>query len=78
MGRLIAAMLCAAPALAQDRPPPPPPPQAREEQRKPPLSEQDAQLVKEMALLEKMDLLRNLELFEPEPQAKQTKDERPQ
>jgi hypothetical protein len=44
---------------------------------KPQLSREDAELIKDLALLERIDLLRNLELFEPEPQGKQTKEERP-
>jgi hypothetical protein len=49
------AALVASGAFAQERPPPPP---------EPPLSREDAELVKELALLEKMELVKNLELFE--------------
>ena len=58
-----AALLCAGTARAQDRrdqgPAPAPP---RQEQ--PPLSKEDAELVKELALLEQLDLVRNLDLFQ--------------
>jgi hypothetical protein len=67
---LMAILLCA--EVAPPAPAPPPP--------APPLSKEDAELVKELALLEKMDLVKNLELFEkdkdeepapPPPQAQQ-------
>jgi len=35
-----------------------------------PLSSEDAELVKELALIERLELLRNLELFEQEKEAK--------
>jgi hypothetical protein len=35
-----------------------------------PLSSEDAELVKELALIERLELLRNLELFEQEKDAK--------
>jgi hypothetical protein len=34
------------------------------------LSREDEEVAKEMALLEHLDLLRNLDLFEPDPTAK--------
>ncbi len=37
-----------------------------------PLSPEDAALVRELALLERVELLRNLELFEPSKQPRQT------
>src|SRR3982751_4969294 len=40
------------------------------------LSREDAELIKDLALLERLDLLRNLELFEPERQGEQKKGER--
>ena len=69
---IMAGMLCGAAARAQDRAPPPPRPEERQKaEQKPPLSAEDAELVKQMALLERLDLLRNLELFEEEQQQKQ-------
>jgi hypothetical protein len=35
-----------------------------------PLSNEDAELVKELAVIERLELLRNLELFEQEKEAK--------
>jgi hypothetical protein len=49
---LIAALLCALAASVHDGGVPAP------------LSEEDAELVKELALVEKLDLVKNLELFE--------------
>lgn len=61
---LLAAALCAFPkAVRPDEPRHPPPPL---EQGKP-LSAEDAEVVKQLALLEQVDLLRNLDLFEPPP-----------
>jgi hypothetical protein len=71
---VMAGLLCAAQARAQDRRPPAPE-QQKQAEKPPPLSEQDAELVKELALLERLELLRNLELFEPDPQQKQTKQD---
>ncbi|HEX9578248.1 MAG TPA: hypothetical protein VF993_10890 [Myxococcales bacterium] len=59
-GMLIAALLCATPALAQETQEPPPPPGDTQ------LSKEDEELVKELALLERLELVKNLELFEPE------------
>ena len=58
-GIALALLLCAG---AQDGGPPPSPPPAQ----KPELSREDAELVKELALLERMELVKNLELFEPD------------
>ncbi|HET9753578.1 MAG TPA: hypothetical protein VFP52_11475 [Myxococcales bacterium] len=55
------ALLCAAPPAAQPAPPPPPP---RHEEASPPLSKDDAELVKHLALLEQLELVRNLDLFD--------------
>jgi hypothetical protein len=68
---LLAALVLAGAARAQDRrtePPtqqrqPAPPPQQKQQA---PLSQEDAELVKELALLEEMDLVKNLELFQPD------------
>ena len=61
-------------ALIAQAPPPPSPPtdrqQARAEREKP-LSQEDRELVKELALLEQMELVKNLELFEGEKDEKQ-------
>jgi hypothetical protein len=67
---LLAALVCAGAAGAQDRRTAPPPPQQRQPapppQKRPPLSQEDAELVKQLALLEQMDLVKNLELFQPD------------
>lgn len=75
---MVAALACAGSAPAQETATPPPPPGEQRSlprsdevndvhrQKAPPLSEEDAELVKELALLEQMDLVRNLELFEPD------------
>jgi hypothetical protein len=56
-------------AAAQPRPakeaPQAPPKGAPRDPRPPPLSDEDAALVRELALLERVELLKNLELFEP-------------
>jgi hypothetical protein len=57
-GILIAALLCATPALTQETQEPPPPDTQ--------LSKEDEELVKELALLERLELVKNLELFEPD------------
>jgi hypothetical protein len=51
----------------EDAPRPPPPPKAVPAKVKP-LSPEDAEIVKQLALLEKVDLLRDLELFEDKKQ----------
>ena len=40
-----------------------------------PLSNEDAELVKELALLERLELLRNLELFEEQKEAKKPQEQ---
>jgi hypothetical protein len=67
----LAALVCAGAAGAQDRRTEPPQQQRQpappQQQKQPaPLSQEDAELVKELALLEQMDLIRNLELFQPD------------
>ena len=75
---LLAAALCALPRAAR----------ADETRRVPqsaqqtkPLSDEDAEIVRQLALLEQVELLRNLDLFEPgtseSPQAKQQPDAGP-
>lgn len=60
--------------IAQSQPAPRPPPQASD---KAPLSKEDREVVKQMALLEQLELVKNLELFEgdkdggPPPQQRQ-------
>ena len=70
---VLAALACAGAAQAQDRPRPvsPKPPTQVAPQPVPPkpLSQEDAELVKELALLEQLDLVKNLELFQPDPHA---------
>ncbi len=74
---LIAGLLCSA-VRAQDRAVPRPPKEQKTEAQKPPLSREDAELVKQLAVLEQLELLRNLDLFEQDKDAKQANDERPQ
>jgi hypothetical protein len=69
--RVIAVVIAAAAAAAQERPRPP------RTQQQPdagaatlPLSREDAELVKELAVLERLELLRNLEFFEDEKETK--------
>ena len=57
-------MIAALVAQAPQPSPPPQPQQAKAE--KAPLSEEDREVVKELALLEQMELVKNLELFEAE------------
>ena len=40
-----------------------------------PLSNEDAELVKELALIERFELLRNLELFEEQKEAKKPQEQ---
>ena len=72
----LAALVCAGAARAQDRRDERPPPPQQQEQ--PPLSKEDAELVKELALLEKLDLVRNLELFEEDKEGEPKQAERQQ
>jgi len=72
----MAALLCASAARAQDGGAAPAPTE-RQESAKNPLSKEDAELVKDLAVLERLELLRNLELFEEPEKPKQTKEERP-
>src|SRR5207245_743383 len=55
---------------APRRPPPP-------AQQGKPLSDEDAEVVKQLALLEQVDLLRNLDLFEPSPPPPQQASQQP-
>ena len=58
-------------ALVAQAPQPSPPPQLQQAKaEKAPLSEEDRALVKELALLEQMELVKNLELFEAEKDEK--------
>ena len=75
---LLLAALCALPrAVRPDEPLRAPPPA----QQGKPLSAEDAEVIKQLALLEQIELLRNLDLFEPAPaesqQAKQQSDAGP-
>jgi hypothetical protein len=57
-------LLCAAPPPSVQPEPPAP-----REQPAPPLSKEDEELVKQLALLEQLDLVKNLDLFDPKPDA---------
>jgi hypothetical protein len=74
---LMAGLLCGAAARAQDGGAPPKPVERKDAAEKPPLTKEDAELVKDLALLERLELLRNFELFEQEASPKQTKEDRP-
>ncbi|HMC34657.1 MAG TPA: hypothetical protein VKH65_09640 [Myxococcales bacterium] len=75
---LLAAALCALPRLASADETPRPPQTEQQSQQAKPLSDEDAEIVRQLALLEQVDLVRNLDLFEPQPddgpQAKQQPD----
>jgi len=75
---LLAAALCALPRLASADETPRPPQAEQQAQQAKPLSDEDAEIVRQLALLEQVDLVRNLDLFEPQPddgpQAKQQPD----
>jgi hypothetical protein len=68
----LAATLLASAMYAQTAPRPPPPPAA---QKQPPLSKEDAELVEQLALLERFELVKNLDLFVQEQDAGEPKDE---
>lgn len=63
---LLAGLLASA-AHAQEATPPPRTPRPAPRKPPPPLSKEDAELVKQLALLEHFELVKNLELFEAEP-----------
>jgi hypothetical protein len=69
--RLLATLVVAGAVRAQEKKEEPPAREpvreARHTPRIEPLSPEDAELVKELALLEKLELVKNLELFEEEP-----------
>jgi len=79
---LLAAALCALPpavrAGEKGRAPPRIAQQPEQQQEEKPLSAEDAEIVKQLAVLEQVEMLRNLDLFEPPPsdvqQAKQQPD----
>jgi hypothetical protein len=65
---LLAAALCGLlPAARADEPGRPPPQAEQQQPQGTPLSAEDAEIVRELALLEQVELLRNLDLFEPPP-----------
>jgi hypothetical protein len=64
------------PGFAQQDAPPPPPKKSVPAKAKP-LSPEDAAIVKELALLENVDLLRNLELFEEKKQDDSSAQKKP-
>ena len=72
---IVAGMLCAAGTGAQKRGEPVPPPTDRSDAGSA-LSKEDAELVKDLAVLERMELLRNLDLFE-EPKEPEKGEQRP-
>ncbi|MGZ6123536.1 MAG: hypothetical protein ACXWLR_01165 [Myxococcales bacterium] len=74
---LLGGMLCGGALYAQGPAPAPGPNERRPDPEKPPLSKEDAELVKDLALLERVDLLRNLDLFEKDRGEKQTREDVP-
>jgi hypothetical protein len=73
---LLVALACGSAARAQERDAGPGPPQRGETAPKP-LSKEDEDLLKELPLLERLELLRNLELFEADQEARQAKEAPP-
>jgi hypothetical protein len=74
---LLAAALCALPWTASADETRRAPPDQQQAQQGKPLSDEDAEIVRQLALLEQVDLLRNLDLFEPksdDAQARQQPD----
>jgi hypothetical protein len=69
---LIAALIAQAPpsTAGEQRSPPPGEEVNAVHHPKPPLSDEDRALVKQLALLEQMELVKNLELFEGDKQDK--------
>jgi hypothetical protein len=65
---IAAAVALALPSYAQEDASPRPPPRKAVPAKAKPLSPEDAAVVKELAVLEKVDLLRDLELFEDKKQ----------
>jgi hypothetical protein len=73
---LLAAALCGLLRAARADEPRRPPPPAEQQQAKP-LSTEDAEVVRQLALLEQVDLLRNLDLFDPKPDDAQQARQQP-
>jgi hypothetical protein len=74
---IIAGLLCAAAGAQQRTEPTPSEEHADAGAGDGKLSKEDAELVKDLAVLERMDLLRNLELFE-DPKEPQKEEQRQQ
>ncbi len=75
---LLAAALCGPLRVARADEPRRPPPQAgAQRQQEKPLSAEDAEVVRQLALLEQVELLRNLDLFEPQPSGAQQATQHP-
>jgi hypothetical protein len=66
---VIAALLCAAPVLAQAKTPAPDAKANDAGTDRRALSPEDQELVKELAVLERLELLKNLELFDEQSQS---------
>ena len=65
---LLILLLVWAPALhAQEQGRPAPQPKPPAAKPPPPLSPEDAEVARELALLEKLEMLKTLDLFEPDP-----------
>jgi hypothetical protein len=74
---LLAAALCGLLRAARADEPRHPPPPAEQQQQAKPLSTEDAEVVRQLALLEQVDLLRNLDLFDPKPDDAQQARQQP-
>jgi len=68
----------ASPARAQEKAAPPPRTDRKPPPRGAPLSPEDAEVVRQLALLEQVELLRNLELFEGRPPDSKPQDPKEQ
>jgi hypothetical protein len=77
LAAIAVAVAAALPLRAQESAPPPPPPKKAVPAKGKPLSAEDAAIVKELALLEKVDLLRDLELFEDKKQDDASGEKKP-
>ena len=75
---LLAAALCGLLQAARAEEPRRPPAQAEQQpQQGKPLSAEDAEVVRQLALLEQLELLRNLDLFDPQPSHTQQARQQP-
>jgi len=74
---LLAAALCGLPAARAEEARRPPPRAGQQAQQGKPLSAEDAEVGRQLALLEQLELLRNLDLFDPQPSHTQQARQQP-